>query len=339
VDNGDPSFSCSRVSVVNDDALRMLARRQYGLLTRTQLLEAGVGRGFVQSRAGREWPALMPGVYQCCPSTDELRQRTMAAVLRWPDSQISHVTAGRLRGWEEPMTQPRWRDLGPAAAPYVDDWPDDRVHLTTAVRHPRSSASHICHRGDPGELAFVGGIPCSDSIATAMQIAGTTPLAYSVPLLDRLAEQEPEFVWELRAAIDKRRGMPGVARARRAVSLVDGFSQSILESLARLLLRLGGLPTPRLQVEVITDTGKKRGDLGYDDCDLIIELDGRKGHERWVDVVKDLPRQNAITNAGRRVLRFGWYDVLFQPERYLSTIRTARALATNGPKFTPDRHL
>jgi hypothetical protein len=147
-----------------------------------------------------------------------------------------------------------------------------------------------------------------------------------VPLLDQLARQDQELVWHMADVIDRRRGMPGVARARLAVSLVNGLSQSVLESLARLLMRLGGLPPPRVQLAVMTESGRKRGDLGYDDCDLVIELDGRKGHERWTDVVKDLPRQNAITNTGRRVLRFGWCDVLFQPRRYLATIHTARSV-------------
>jgi very-short-patch-repair endonuclease len=168
-------------------------------------------------------------------------------------------------------------------------------------------------------------LPCSEGITTAVEIAGSTPLAFSVPLLDRLAAQDPELPLRMRDFIDTRGGMPGVARARLAVTLVNGLSQSILESFARLLMRLGGLPVPRLQVVVVTDLGVKRGDLGYDDCDLVIELDGRKGHERWRGVVADLPRQNAITNSGRRVLRFGWNDVMFKPLRFLSTIGTARA--------------
>lgn len=320
--------------LVETRRLRELAHRQYGLLTRTQLLDAGLGRGYVEARAGVEWPALLPGVYRCCESAEPLRQQAMAAVLRWPNVRISHFSASRLRGWEEPVMRPKWDELGLRAAAYIDSWPDERIHVTSAAGHPRNAKRYVIHRGDPGELVFIGGLPCSDTIATAVQIAASAPLAYSVPLLDRLTAQDTELPLRLRDFLDTRSGMPGVARARLAVSLVNGLSQSILESLARLLMRLGGLPVPRLQVVIVTELGEKRGDLGYDDCDLVIELDGRKGHERWRGVVADLPRQNAITNSARRVLRFGWNDVMFQPLRFLSTIATARS-RTKVPNSRP----
>ena len=114
-----------------------------------------------------------------------------------------------------------------------------------------------------------------------------------------------------------------MARARRAVSLANPLAESILESLGRLLIALGGLPVPTVQLRVAVPGQTYRADLGYQDQRVLIEFDGRENHERWEDVASDLARQNALTNAGWIVLRFTWAQVMFKPEVVLRTIRAA----------------
>ena len=309
---------------MTDPALRRLAEQldsQYGLLTRQQLLAADLGRGWID-RAAREWPTILPGIYVRRPM-DDFRQRAMAAVLRWPGSNLSHVVAGRVRGWDEPFVAPAWLALGQKALPYVEGWPDDQVDLTVTSGRPRGAPGYRIHHGPTGRTVLVAGLPVCGGLETALQIARTTPLAYSVPLLDALAHQDHRRISDLASLIDHRTRTRGMVRARKAVSLANPLAESMLESLGRLLILLGGLPAPTVQLAVTVPGRKYRADLGYEQQRVLIEFDGREDHERWEDVASDMARQNALVNAGWTVLRFTWVQVLFKPEIVLRTIQAA----------------
>jgi hypothetical protein len=215
---------------------------------------------------------------------------------------------------------PGWSKLGTAAKPYIDDWPDDQVDLTVASGRPRGASGYRIHGGPTGRPTKVAGLPVCGGLETALQIARTTPLAYSVPLLDVLCRQDHRRLPELAALVESRAGGRGIARARKAVALTNPLAESVLESLGRLLMLLGGLPVPTVQLTVEVPrrrdrggVGRYRGDLGYEEQRVLIEFDGRDKYQRLVDLSSDLTRQNALVNAGWIVLRFTWEQVLFQP--------------------------
>lgn len=309
---------------MTDPKLRRLAEQvdtQYGLVTRQQLLAADLGQAWID-RAARDWPTILPGIYVKRPM-DDFRQRAMAAVLRWPGSCLSHACAGRVRGWTEPFVAPAWSKFGQAAIPYTYEWPDDQIDLTVTTGRPRGAPGYRIHHAPTGLPVFVAGLPVCGGLETAPQIARTTPLCYSVPLLDALCREDHRRLTDLAALIERRAGGRGIARARQAVSLANPLAESVLESLGRLLMLLGGLPVPTVQLAV-TALGKRyRADLGYEEQRVLIEFDGREDHERWEDVASDMARQNALVNAGWTVLRFTWVQVLFKPEVVLRTIRDA----------------
>lgn len=309
---------------MTDAKLRQLADQvhsQYGLVTRQQLLAADLGLAWV-NRAAHGWPTVLPGVYMTRPMED-VRQRAMAGVLRWPGSHLSHVIAGRIRGWDEPSVAPAWSSLGAAAVPFVANWPDDHVDLTVTTGRPRGAPGYRIHHGPVGRSAMVAGLPVCGGLETALQIARTTPLAYSVPLLDALGHQDERRLSALASLIEQRAGGRGIARARQALSLANPAAESILESLGRLLGVLGGLPTPTVQLSLTVSRRRYRADLGYEEQRVLIEFDGREKYDRWVDLAADRSRQNNLVNAGWIVLRFTWTQVLFQPEVVLRTIREA----------------
>jgi hypothetical protein len=296
---------------------------QYGLVTRQQLLAADLGRAWID-RDARRWPTLLPGIYVKRPMND-FRQHAMAAVLRWPGVHLSHVSAARVRGWTEPSVAPAWSELGSAASPYVDNWPDDQVDLTVTIGRPRGAPGYRIHHGATGPTVWVARLPVCSSLETALQIARTTPLAYSVPLLDALCRQDHRRLSDLVAHVERRAGGRGIARAREAVALTNPLAESVLESLGRLLMLLGGLPDPTVQLTVTVQGRRYRADLGYEEQRVLIEFDGREKYDRLVDLASDLTRQNALVNAGWVVLRFTWEQVLFQPQMVLRTIRAALA--------------
>ena len=72
--------------------------------------------------------------------------------------------------------------------------------------------------------------------------------------------------------------------------LADGRAESVLESMARVALVLGGLP-PEVQVWI----GRMRVDLMIGN--VIIELDGFEHHSNRADYRRDRRRCNALTAA------------------------------------------
>lgn len=69
-------------------------------------------------------------------------------------------------------------------------------------------------------------------------------------------------------------GRTGIGIARRGLELADGASESVLESVCRYELVIGGVPAPETQVRVETPAGPKFLDLGWQEQRLGLEVDG-----------------------------------------------------------------
>lgn len=75
-----------------------------------------------------------------------------------------------------------------------------------------------------------------------------------------------------------------------------------------------GLPTGRGQAPArAVDSGTAYRDILYEEYGVIVELDGRLGHEAESEVFRDKDRDNAATLTGAATLRFGWMAVVGQP--------------------------
>lgn len=95
---------------------------------------------------------------------------------------------------------------------------------------------------------------------------------------------------------------------RDAADGVESFLELVY---LRKVERAHGLPAARRQVRVTGDRGVVYRDAEYD-YDLIVELDGRAGHDdvwsRW----RDMTRDNAALLAAKATLRFG-YQIVSDP--------------------------
>ena len=142
-------------------------------------------------------------------------------------------------------------------------------------------------------------------------------------MLDAVFAKSPWLIPEVTSLADRMSGHRNIARAHRALHLSTRLSESVLESLLRLLIVLAGLPPPQLQVPVRHSGGMYYADMGYREQRLLIEADGRDRHSEWRKVGEDFVRQNALVAAGWRVLRFTWAQVLYQPDMVIAAIRAA----------------
>lgn len=113
-----------------------------------------------------------------------------------------------------------------------------------------------------------------------------------------------------------RRRLPGNRNgsARAVLELVDGSAGSAIEVVARILFRSEG---------IFTQTQVDLPGIGIVDFllegFLIVEIDGGT-HLEPAQVKKDRRRNNASTLTGYAVLRYGYQDVVFNPEKIVAEV-------------------
>ncbi|MGX5714774.1 DUF559 domain-containing protein [Arthrobacter sp. MAHUQ-56] len=102
--------------------------------------------------------------------------------------------------------------------------------------------------------------------------------------------------------------------ARKVLDLVDGTADSAIEVVARLLFRAEG---------IYTETQVDLPGIGFVDFllegFLIVEIDGRS-HLEPRQVKKDRLRNNASTLSGYAVLRYGYAEVVYNPQKVVAEV-------------------
>jgi very-short-patch-repair endonuclease len=129
---------------------------------------------------------------------------------------------------------------------------------------------------------------------------------------------------ELPAVLPLLRGRRGAVAARTRLAEADGRAQSPLETRVRLRCVDGRVAPEQLQHQIRDVHGHLLGvaDLAWLGARLLGEADGRGPHGGPEAVYADRRRQNALTNAGWRILRFTWTDTL-RPDYIPWTVRQA----------------
>ena len=295
--------------------LRQLMDEQDGVVSRRQVLQLGGDDNDIECRLrSREWATLHRGVYvdhTGCPSWN---QRAWAAVLyHWP-AALCHVSALRLHG------------LGPASAP------DEAIHVAVdATRRPRPRAGIRAHRVTRlDELLQPSRMPprvrLEDAVLDVASAARDE--AAAVAVLADACQSRRTTAGRLWRRLGARPKLP--RRKFLSALLVDVASgaYSVLEH--RYLTRVErphGLPSGRRQRVVRTSRGAAYRDIEYEGLGVVVELDGRLGHELQADRWDDLDRDISSAVEGDVTLRAGWRQVL-QPCRLAGAV--GRLLVARG---------
>ncbi len=202
--------------------------------------------------------------------------------------------------------------------------------------HRRPSAIHIDASGQvrsrsglqirhPGRLerSFHRGLPVTD-LPSALLVASAGLSHDTLRLV--LARAEFERILSL-AALQSAfgSGRPGSAALRTAMD-------AHLPQLARcanpferdfvLLCERFRLPIPEPNVRI----GRFVGDMLWEGCRLIVELDGKDAHRTPAQLRHDAERQRWLEGCGYTVLRFSWDDVHKRPEWVAERVRAALGL-------------
>ncbi|MDJ0321175.1 DUF559 domain-containing protein [Pseudarthrobacter sp. PS3-L1] len=191
-------------------------------------------------------------------------------------------------------------------------------HRRLWLLHPHQQLHLLCrHAGPPHAVVHRGSLVPSTLL---LPVASTTdvlvhglrclPTVESAVLVESALRQGVTTLGYLRERLPGSRN----GQARRALDLVDGSADSAIEVVARILFRANG---------IFTQTQVDLAGIGIVDFllegFLIVELDGATHLERK-QVIKDRGRNNASTLCGYPVLRYGYADVVYHPEKVLSEV-------------------
>ena len=289
-----------------------IAARQYGVITRGQLIEAGLTpRQAERMVSSSSWRMVFPGTYTLATASTSLQQRVMAAV-RWagPSAAASFETACALRHLSDSLSEP--------------------IEVS-APRFLRSDqvVAHRVQPWEPGEVEVANGIPVTSIERTLVDMAARELAPRVQELLDEALRRSLTNLSRLDSYVRTASGSGrhGPAALRMLLPRYmngGGFSESILETRLRRLLDSAPLPHPVAQYVVRNgDRFVARVDFAWPGPKVAVEAVGRKYHEgQWE---RDLARLDALREAGWVVIFVTWEDVHIRPRETLTSI--ARALA------------
>ena len=193
--------------------------------------------------------------------------------------------------------------------------PAEPVAHLTADRPTRWRSQHgvVLHvaRYQPTELAQGAGVACLGAGRTALDLARSCPVREGVVACDS-ALRHGTSPAELAAALERMAGWPGVRRARRALDLADAGSESVGESLARLLVLELGVGKPETQFGLCDGHRRAYADLRVGRH--LIEFDGKVkytgAYGDGVDVLwEEKQRQDFLLGCGLGMSRLVWSDL------------------------------
>lgn len=286
-------------------AIARVAEAQHGVLTREQLLAAGVGRGAIahQVRTGAVY-RLLPGVFSIGHQPLAPLAREAAALLSLGDGcALSHASAAAIWG--------------------IATRPGDEVHVTVVARNPRPRPSVRAHRVrhlDPRDVRVRDGLPVTAPARTLIDLAGLA----SEQLESALAQARVARLVndrDLARAIDRSPRRRGVATLRRLLELERGHARTRSEAERRFtaLVHAARLPGPVANVRI----GGYEVDFLWATARLVVEVDGYRYHGHRAAFERDRIRDQALATSGYRVLRVTWRQLVDEPLPLVARIAQA----------------
>lgn len=291
-----------------DSLIRSLAAEQHGLVTRGQLVAAGVPPHCIEYRLKADrLERVRRGVYRA-GLLSGTHERTMAAVLACGKTAVaSHRTAAAL-----------WRLLPepPEGAP---------VDITIRSGFRKGGPSLRVHRASTlgvGETTLREGVPVTTPARTLLDLGGSpdrkwVEQALAVALREGLVRRGT-----MAELLDRHPGRPGSPALR---ALLDRNSDPALtrsEAEARLLVlvRKGRLREPETNVLVCG----YEVDFLWRRERLVVEVDGFAFHSSQRAFERDRRRDGRLLTAGYRIMRVTWRQLTEEPEALL--VRLARII-------------
>jgi very-short-patch-repair endonuclease len=297
-----------------DQVVGGLADRQHGVVSREQLLAAGVGSGAIGRAldAGRLRPVFR-GVYAVGHLALRREGWWMAALLTCGEgATLSHRTAATIWGLLTGPTLP--------------------IDVTTSTDHGRRHRQITTHRTRlaPLDALLRDNLRLTTPSRTIVDLAATLEgraLREAVERAQDLRRFDPN---DIRTTLARAPRRPGTRRLQELIALMSpdkDNARSHLERLFLALTRKARLPKPATNHEI---AGRRR-DFAWPDQRLVVETDGYRYHSSRSAKRRDNRRDRELTALGWRPVRFSYEEVAFEPcvvgEELARLLRNARTVA------------
>jgi very-short-patch-repair endonuclease len=292
-----------------DVEIARLARAQNGVVTREQLLAAGITSAAIKSRAGRGLlNRIHRGVYATAPpELLQLAPQTAALLSLGPHAILSHRSAAAL--WSLASPDPSVIDVtftGEKARPR----PGVRLHYaTTLTARDTTSKFHLRLTTPARALIDFASHANASELEQALAEARAQRLLTDSELNAALA----------RAPANHR----GAALTRALLKRQTGraVTQSKVERTMLALVEAAELPAPRVNVRLHGFTV----DFLWPAHKLAVEVDGYRFHSSRPAFERDRYRDQVLAAAGLLVLRVTWLQLEHEPIAVIA--RLSQALA------------
>jgi very-short-patch-repair endonuclease len=289
-----------------DWMIATLATMQYGVVSRAQLLAAGIGPGAIETRLKRhQLHPLHRGIYAVGHAALVPLAREMAAVLACgPGAVLSHWSAAWL-----------WRLLELA---------DDLIEVTVPRSNRRRPGLRV-HRSRslaPEDIRMHRGLPVTAPERTLLDLAEVATTRDLERAVDEALTQRLTTHAALVAVVERSRGHRGTGRLRGLLARTDepALTRSDAEERFLALVREASLPA----AEVNTRVGGHLVDFLWRERRLVAEVDGYRFHSSRSAFERDRRRDAELNAAGFRVIRVTWRQLVEEPIAVAA--RIARAL-------------
>jgi hypothetical protein len=275
--------------------LRRLAACQDGVLTVEQATAHGVSPTVVKRLCAQEqWRRLGRGVLW-----------TAASDPPWPARAWAGVLLGGDRARLGPESSAHLWELGAAPEP-IDV-------LVPYGRGGTATGPWTFHRERPGVRSprTVGAPPRLTAADTVLDLTARRDEGGTVEVVTRAVQQRLVTPPALLEALGARRQHPRRALlASLLADVAEGVESGLELHYLRDVERAHGLP--RWNRNRYRGGLRYRSDVGYDAQGVLVELDGRLGHD-GAGRFRDLRRDNDFAVRSLITLRYGWWDVVERP--------------------------
>jgi very-short-patch-repair endonuclease len=293
----------------DDRFLSELARSQYGVVGRIQLLDAGWTKDEInwRIRTGR-LHRLHAGVYAVGHQVIPREGRWMAAVLTsGSDAVLSHHSAAAL--W---MIRPNSRER-------IDVTVGHRSHSSPLILRHISQVPK-------DEQTIEEGIPVTTVPRTIFDLAATEPVDVVENLLREAEHLELRDRLSLRDLIERYPGRRGIRKVQAALERLEeepgGRKHSKLEERFAPFLRKHHLPLPRFNDWILLGDKRFKVDCHWPGTGQIVELDGWQGHKTRTAFREDRARDRQLKVAGYSVTHITWNQLDDEPGAVAADLRT-----------------
>lgn len=278
--------------------LAKLALRSHGVVTRRQLLAAGITRDEIEHRLSLG--ALLRehrGVYRVGHRAPSVEARYLAAV--WACGEGA-VLSGEAAAY-------LWGIVKGAAPPSEVAAPTER-RVKGVTTHRVRSVEATTHRGIP-----ITTVPC-----TLVDLAAHLPLDALARACHEAGVLHDTTPRQVESVLAKRPHVKGAKRLRAVTSGDVQVTLSELERRFQARLREAGLPLPKTNKRA----HGRRVDCRWPDRRLTVELDSYRYHSSRHAWEQDRRREREARARGDEFRRYTYGDVLESPRLMLAELRT-----------------